>query len=356
MSTNPTITIKGRTIYKHMTEAEWMANNNQSYIPAASEKVIYDADDKHPCARIKIGDGINQVCNLPFVIDTTVSNWAREAAVPSGVYRGSTNPDELVDENGASLKGKYDIWFDPSGEPYCYELSPEEMQDIIDQVTSKVSYYCHHIQLGFRDPTINIDAGKDDDSKGMFNIAFDIINSDSTNYSFEFNRLNPSGGGTGGGKSYATMNKETAQKLLKLYRELQISTTPRSENNLETRPASGSVYKAGGIYPISTIGANYELYSGSDVTASGGSIYVRVICVQGCHLGQDSNKNYHLNPITYTINCGLSVFVGTEEQALSLDEEFNKLNTNDKIQTFYCKETIVCKDTVESLSFQVIQN
>ena len=48
---------------KHDTEANW--NKAVNFIPKAGEMIIYDADGTNP-VRIKIGDGITVVNNLPF--------------------------------------------------------------------------------------------------------------------------------------------------------------------------------------------------------------------------------------------------------------------------------------------------
>lgn len=48
---------------KHDTETNW--NKAVNFIPKAGEMIIYDADSTNP-VRIKIGDGITVVNNLPF--------------------------------------------------------------------------------------------------------------------------------------------------------------------------------------------------------------------------------------------------------------------------------------------------
>ena len=48
---------------KHDTETNW--NKAVNFIPKAGEMIIYDADGTNS-VRIKIGDGITVVNNLPF--------------------------------------------------------------------------------------------------------------------------------------------------------------------------------------------------------------------------------------------------------------------------------------------------
>lgn len=50
----------------HGTEEEWLINN--SYIPKQGEIVIYDIDSNYDYERIKVGDGVTVVANLPFYL------------------------------------------------------------------------------------------------------------------------------------------------------------------------------------------------------------------------------------------------------------------------------------------------
>lgn len=54
-----------RIINKHDTEANW--NNNSSFVPAQGELIVYDIDNNYNFQRIKMGDGITAVANLPFI-------------------------------------------------------------------------------------------------------------------------------------------------------------------------------------------------------------------------------------------------------------------------------------------------
>lgn len=56
-----------RVINKHDTEANWA--NARTFIPKLGEIIIYDRDSTYSYERMKIGDGINYVRNLPFVND-----------------------------------------------------------------------------------------------------------------------------------------------------------------------------------------------------------------------------------------------------------------------------------------------
>ena len=56
-------TIKGKIVFKHETEANWAQSN---YVPDDGEMVIYDVDKNHNYKRVKYGDGVNKVKDLPF--------------------------------------------------------------------------------------------------------------------------------------------------------------------------------------------------------------------------------------------------------------------------------------------------
>ena len=52
-------------VQKHETEANWRKAVN--FTPKLGQLIIYDADEKHPFARIKVGDGVHNVNDLPFI-------------------------------------------------------------------------------------------------------------------------------------------------------------------------------------------------------------------------------------------------------------------------------------------------
>lgn len=58
--------IASRVILKHDIEANW--NNAGTFIPKQGEVIVYDIDETYYYERIKIGDGITAVTNLPFYL------------------------------------------------------------------------------------------------------------------------------------------------------------------------------------------------------------------------------------------------------------------------------------------------
>lgn len=57
--------IKSRVINKHETEADWKKAVN--FIPEKAEHIVYDIDENYDYERLKIGDGVTPVNDLPFI-------------------------------------------------------------------------------------------------------------------------------------------------------------------------------------------------------------------------------------------------------------------------------------------------
>ena len=64
--------IKSRIVHKHDVELNW--NKATNFIPKQGEIIVYDIDNNHSYERIKIGDGVTNVNNLPFVISTLTND------------------------------------------------------------------------------------------------------------------------------------------------------------------------------------------------------------------------------------------------------------------------------------------
>ena len=66
----------------HKTEAEWLEvqaqyeANNMVFVPNAAELIVYDPDDNCEYARLKIGDGVTALQDLPFLADTVMASLA----------------------------------------------------------------------------------------------------------------------------------------------------------------------------------------------------------------------------------------------------------------------------------------
>lgn len=64
--------MKARVSQLHRTEAAW--DKLLGFIPAAGEFIIFDPDKRHSYARIKVGDGITELKDLPFFIDSAIDD------------------------------------------------------------------------------------------------------------------------------------------------------------------------------------------------------------------------------------------------------------------------------------------
>ena len=82
-----TNTFNSRIRLKTDTEANWLAH---PIVPLSGELIIYSADGTHPYSRLKVGDGITTVTNLPFIDAGTIQgNNLPEDAVVSFPDRAS---------------------------------------------------------------------------------------------------------------------------------------------------------------------------------------------------------------------------------------------------------------------------
>lgn len=70
-------TIKTRVRLKSDTEANWNKagprDGSSGFIPLLGELIVYTADATHPFSRLKVGDGVTNVVNLPFIDSGTLN-------------------------------------------------------------------------------------------------------------------------------------------------------------------------------------------------------------------------------------------------------------------------------------------
>ena len=59
--------MKTRMIQKHAIESDWAKATN--FTPLQGEVIVYDIDDNYDYERIKIGDGVTNVNDLPFLMN-----------------------------------------------------------------------------------------------------------------------------------------------------------------------------------------------------------------------------------------------------------------------------------------------
>lgn len=64
--------MRARVSQLHKTEAEW--NRLSTFVPISGEFIIFDPDEQHEYARLKIGDGKTLLIDLPFFIDSAIDH------------------------------------------------------------------------------------------------------------------------------------------------------------------------------------------------------------------------------------------------------------------------------------------
>lgn len=82
-------TIKTRVQLKCDTEAHWSRATN--FIPLKGEVIIYSADDTHPFSRLKAGDGVTTVRELPFIDSGTVDGFVLKETFDDFPRTGKAN-------------------------------------------------------------------------------------------------------------------------------------------------------------------------------------------------------------------------------------------------------------------------
>lgn len=61
--------MKARITFLHKTELEW---NKLNFKPEAGEIIVYDPDNNFNYSRVKLGDGIHLLNELPFFIEAAI--------------------------------------------------------------------------------------------------------------------------------------------------------------------------------------------------------------------------------------------------------------------------------------------
>jgi hypothetical protein len=78
--------MKARISQLHKTEAEWLKLSK--WVPEPGELVIYDPDDMHPYARIKVGDGTRAIKDLDFFIDSAIEELLKRVSFEDTIDGG----------------------------------------------------------------------------------------------------------------------------------------------------------------------------------------------------------------------------------------------------------------------------
>ncbi len=103
-----------RIVHKHDTEANWLKAMN--FIPKQGELIIYDIDDTYNYERMKIGDGITNVNDLPFTNDNI--NYIS--------YEEQTLTDEQKQQARNNINAFGYDWYSIGSNRYCANIPGQE--------------------------------------------------------------------------------------------------------------------------------------------------------------------------------------------------------------------------------------
>lgn len=70
--------IKARQQQKHDTEANWLLAGNKGFVPLEGEIIVYDKDENNLNIRLKVGDGVTVVTDLPFYVLEEIEETKRK--------------------------------------------------------------------------------------------------------------------------------------------------------------------------------------------------------------------------------------------------------------------------------------
>lgn len=98
--------IKSRIVHKHDIESHWNLASN--FIPKQGEIIVYDSDENHPYPRFKFGNGIDNVNDLPFVVEEVVKNKFNIVIDDNNNVISGDQESNKVNENGElnSVEGR----------------------------------------------------------------------------------------------------------------------------------------------------------------------------------------------------------------------------------------------------------
>lgn len=134
--------IKGRFSQKHDIEANWIkaGNAENPFIPWGAELIIYDPDENYNYARFKIGDGVTNVNDLPFVnknegIGNIIEGNGSSAFGIKSIARGDATHAEGYQVLSGSKSFKFNLEHEytenDTNEGWYYLTSVEGLSDVV---------------------------------------------------------------------------------------------------------------------------------------------------------------------------------------------------------------------------------
>lgn len=150
--------IIGRAVQKHDIEANWLKATN--FTPMQGEIIVYDIDENYSYERIKIGNGVHNVNDLPFVDDALrteileqINNVDTKVDEVSALV-GDTSVSDQIDE--ALLNSQADWDQTDSTKPDYIKNKPDE-NDALELVS----------EMGLAEPVFAEDGSVYTDNNGV---------------------------------------------------------------------------------------------------------------------------------------------------------------------------------------------
>ena len=341
----PEKSIKSRIVHKHDSEANWLKATN--FIPKQGEIIVYDADEKYPYERFKIGDGTTLVSDLPF--STSQSDWNQNDPTKTDYVKNRTHWKEFKEVSPLTTIT-----------PFYYESLGVPMGNMADfdivignkyKVTfDGVDYVCEAFMAtmaGVSAPAFGntIVAGGADtgDPFAIFKLAEDnwttIIFLDMNQHSVQ-------------------VYEETFNKIPTAFLQTLEETRTKKVTLL---PYQEAVYESsfdGYITPLNfsiELGATYEVnYNGTMYTckAINGTYYGIPIIAVGNSAGTEGKEPFVMTDCAALGMPGyLGILVFDSPDSVNIGIEGYKYDKIAKeiiptLEEMYCKETLIFSDTI----------
>ena len=158
----------GRIQHKHDTQTNW--EKATTFVPKPGELIVYDVDSTHKNPRFKIGDGTNNVNNLPF---TSIE-----------CIQGDKNIKSLV-INAGNATGEYSIAGGTNDKDLAENLIGYDVSSIADSIIIE--------KLGNRGLFIKEQADKVSEAEGELSVSYGVGNQSLTALSTTLGIANQAG-------------------------------------------------------------------------------------------------------------------------------------------------------------------
>lgn len=352
--------ISGIVLFKHGSDEYW---DSSDYVPAEGEKVYYDAiiaDGKTIGTKVKIGNGIDIVKDLPFQIDPTVSDWARAETRPDGVY--VVEADEIFDPKniGEDVQLIFDVKADYKLSALKFVAKPEEVVEEgylylipsddetyyqpyvcnegpipIGGVSSFGKLYRHNVRFRYYH-----NGGGISERDGAMEVFFTIINQDGKSYSYNHQWDSTTDCPTA---THSILSATNAAQLKRLFYAVQGGI----ELKQKMKEASGimCIYKStnDSHYPAicHAVVAKYYKFDGDKNEK-------RLLAFRGTSPSittPTTSPDWFLNKEVIQISCGWATNAGQSNEG-----EYGGANYLEG----YCGQPTICEDFVEEISITSI--